>query len=151
MTNHFDLLSKGRVLILKVINDFSMDQLNKIPEGFNNNIAWNVAHLLVTQQLLCYKFSGLPLAVSDKMVKTFVKGTSPQEDISHQEFEEIKRLFIELPEKLAADFNNELFTSYTPYTTSVNVTISDISSAIVFNNFHEGIHLGIILGLRKLV
>ena len=86
MTNHFDLLSKGRVLILKVINDFSMDQLNKIPEGFNNNIAWNVAHLLVTQQLLCYKFSGLPLAVSDKMVKTFVKGTSPQEDISHQEF-----------------------------------------------------------------
>lgn len=151
MTNHFDVLSKGRVLILKVINDFSIEQLNKIPEGFNNNIAWNVAHLLVTQQLLCYKFSGLPLSVSDEMVEKYKKGTSPSDDMSQEEFEDIKRLFLELPNKLEIDFNNGLFQSYASYTTSVNVTLTDVNSAIVFNNFHEGIHLGVILGLRKLV
>lgn len=151
MTNHFDVLSKGRALILKVINDYSISQLNKTPAGFNNNIAWNVGHLVVTQQLLCYKFSGLPLTVSDEMVEKYKKGTSPKEDISLEEFEDIKRLFVELPMKLENDLNNGLFKSYQSYTTSVNVTLTDITSAIIFNNFHEGIHLGIILGLRKLV
>jgi len=38
-----------------MITPFSLEQLNKIPEGFNNNLIWNIAHCVVTQQLLCYK------------------------------------------------------------------------------------------------
>ncbi len=151
MIYQLDILIKSRNLILKAIADFSLDQLNMIPEGFNNNIVWNIAHLVVTQQILCYKFSGLPIAVSEEMVSKYMKGTSPQDVVSMEEFEEIKELFINLPKQIETDYSNGIFTSYQSYTTSVDVTLTDIDSAITFNNFHEGIHLGIILGLRKLI
>lgn len=151
MESVFDGLNKGRVLMLKAIDGYSIEQLNKIPDGFSNNIAWNIAHLVVTQQLLCYRMSGLPCLVSDEMIELYKKGTAPTKTVSKEEFEEIKQLFISLPLKFEEDYNNKIFQDYTSYTTSVNVTLYDIESAGTFNLFHEGIHLGAILALRKLV
>ena len=147
----FDSLSKGRVLMLKAIDGLSMEQLNKIPGNSKNNIAWNIAHLVVTQQLLCYKFSGLKCLISDEMIDLYRKGTAPQRDMTQEEFDEIKSLFISLPLKFEEDYKKRIFENYTQYTTSVNVTLTDIKSAATFNLFHEGIHLGAILGLKKLV
>lgn len=151
MTYQFDILSKNRALILKVIDGFSLKQLNEIPKGFNNNIAWNIAHLVVTQQLLCYKMSELPISVSEEMVTKYMKGSKPESDMSANEFDEIKSLLVRLPIKFEKDYNAGVFKTYHAYTTSVNVTLTDIDSAAAFNNLHEGIHLGVILALRKLV
>ncbi|AOW21387.1 DinB family protein [Urechidicola croceus] len=151
MKEQFDIINKGRILMLKLIEGYSIEQLNKIPKGFSNNIVWNIAHLVVTQQLLCYKFSGLKPLISEDMIETFRKGTSPQKDISAEYFEEIKRLFLELPIQFEEDYSKGIFINYTEYTTSVNVTLTDINKAFYFNNFHEGIHLGSILALRKFI
>jgi hypothetical protein len=147
----FDSLSKGRVLMLKLVEGLSIEQLNKIPDGFNNNIAWNIAHLVVTQQLLCYKMSGLPCLVSDEMIAMYKKGSVPTKSITQEEFNEIVELFISLAIKFEEDYKNRIFQTYNEYTTSVNVTLVDIKSAATFNLFHEGIHLGVLLALRKLV
>ena len=145
------MLRKGRLLILKLTEGYSIEQLNSVPHGFKNNIVWNVAHLLVTQQLLCYKFSGLPLYVSDEMVALYKKGTSPENKMTSAEFEKTKEQFISIVDQFEKDYKEGIFKKYNEYTTSVNVTLSDIDSALTFNNFHEGIHLGSILSLRKLV
>lgn len=147
----FDSLSKGRVFMLKLIDGLSIEQLNKIPEGFKNNIAWNIGHLVVTQQLLCYKLSGVSCLLSDEMIEIYKKGTAPHKDITQEEFDEIKELFISLSLQFEEDYKKGVFENFTEYTTSVNVTLTDIQSAATFNLFHEGIHLGVILGLRKLV
>ena len=151
MQHQFDILKKGRILMLKAIEHLTMEQLNEIPVGFNNNIAWNIAHLVVTQQLLGYKFSGLNCLVSEELIEAFKKGTKPSYIITAEEFASIKELFLQLPEKFEEDYNAGIFINYNEYTTSVNVTLQSIDDAIRFNNFHEGIHLGIILQLRKLV
>lgn len=151
MNFEFEILKKNRELILKVVEGLSIEQLNKIPEGFNNNIVWNIAHLVVTQQLLCYTFSGLPVSISDKLLNSFRKGTAPVDEVSLEEYEEIKKLFSQLPTQLESDYNAGIFKSYQEYTTSVAITLKDIDSAIAFNNLHEGIHLGVILGLKKLL
>lgn len=151
MQKKFDTLLKARELTLKAINTLSIEQLNKIPEGFKNNIAWNVAHLVVTQQLLCYKLSGLDCLISDKMITDFQKGSSPDYNVSEEEFEIIKNQLLEFPVKLDEDYAKGIFKNYTEYTTSVNVTLSAIEDAIDFNLLHEGIHLGVILQLKKFV
>ena len=151
MNKNFDTLKKSRILILKIIEGLSIDQLNKIPEGFKNNIAWNIAHLVVTQQLLCYKLAGLKCLISEEMIINFQKGTAPTYTISEAEFKEIKTLFLALPEKLTADYEKGIFTEYNEYTTSVAVTLKNINDALTFNLLHEGIHLGIILQLKKFV
>ena len=50
MKTQFDILRKVRAMVLKFIDGLTVEQLHTIPEGFKNNIAWNVLHLVVTQQ-----------------------------------------------------------------------------------------------------
>jgi hypothetical protein len=151
MQKHFDILIKTRQLLLKITEHLSMEQLNKIPQGFKNNIAWNIAHLAVTQQLLCYKLSGLNCLVSEEMIANFQKGTAPDQFISKEEFEAIKTQFLQLPSQLEEDYNKGIFKNYSEYKTSVNITLNSVDDAIMFNTYHEGIHLGIILQLMKFV
>lgn len=151
MNYPFEILKKNRALILKITDDFTLDQLNKIPNGFGNNIIWNMAHLAAIQQILCYKLSGLPMHVSDDMAAKYMKGSRPNVDVTQEEVDEIKELFISLPNQFEKDYNANVFKEYEAYTTSLNVTLVDIDTAIAFNNFHEGIHLGVILALKKLV
>lgn len=151
MTEEFDILNKSRALTLKAISGLTLEQLNKTPKGFNNNIAWNIVHIVVTQQLLCYRFSNLDCLISDEMIENFKKGTKPNYFISEEEFESIKKQFLSLPQKIKEDCEKGVFKTYNEYTTSVNVTLDSIGKAVKFNNYHEGIHLGIILQLKKLV
>jgi len=71
---HFTLevLSNTRKFYNKFLEKTSLDDLNKIPQGFNNNIIWNIGHIVVTQQLLAYKLSGLPMMVSDSMIAKYM-------------------------------------------------------------------------------
>ena len=151
MQKHFEILLKTRQLLLKITEDLTNEQLNKIPQGFKNNIAWNIAHLAVTQQVLCYKLSGLNCLVSEEMIANFQKGTAPNHTISKEEFEAIKQQFLQLPIQLKDDYNKGIFKNYNEYTTSVNITLNSIEDAIMFNTYHEGIHLGIILQLMKFI
>ena len=151
MQKNFDDLLQTRKFLLSKIENLTVEQLNKIPKGFKNNIAWNFTHLLVTQQLLCYKLSGLKCLISDEMIENFQKGSSPNYEVSLEEFKKNKELFIQLPIKLEEDYNAGIFKNYTSYTTSIGVTLNSVKEAIPFNLYHEGIHLGIILQLLKFI
>ncbi len=151
MTTQFNLLKISRNLVLKKIDGLTHEQLHKIPEGFKNNIAWNVVHLVVTQQLLHYKLSGLQCLVPDDLIEKYRKGTAPTEEMSAEDFEEVKELLAGLPDTLEEDYNEGIFKEYTEYETSTGFVITSINDAISFNNLHEGIHLGTIMDLYKLV
>ena len=151
MKKQFEILKANRILILKTIEDLSLPQLNKVPEGFNNSIAWNIGHLVVVQQLLCYKLSGLEMKISNEMLEKYKKGSVPNSEITQQELDALKTYFLSQVDTFKKDYNNKVFTTYNSYLTSPNVSLDSIDDAIQFNNFHEGIHLGSILALKKLV
>ncbi len=149
MKEQFDVLRKSRELVLKELEGLTMEQIHEIPEGFKNNIAWNVAHLVVTQQLLHYKLSGLNCLCPDDLIDTHKKGTSPTKTFTEEEFDEVKDLLVGLPDTLEEDFNAGIFESYNEYPTSTGFVLTSIQNAIAFNNFHEGIHYGIIRSIKK--
>ena len=151
MKVQFDILTKTRAIVLYYIKELSLDQLHVIPDGFNNNIAWNIAHLVVTQQLLHYKLSGNDCLVSDELIAAYQKGTSPSVNFSQQAFDEVLELFQGLPSTLEEDFEAGIFKEYSAYKTSTGFVIDSMEKAIIFNNFHESLHLGVIMSLRKLV
>ena len=151
MQKQIEILRANRILILKIIEQLSLDQLNLIPEGHKNNIAWNMAHLVVTHQLLCYKNSGLNILVTEEMVEKYQKGTAPKNDMTQEEMDYVKEQLIALVDTFEEDYEANIFTEYKPYSTSMNVTLNNFHEALLFNNFHEGIHLGVILSLKKLV
>lgn len=151
MKTQFDILRKVRELVLRFIDGLTLDQLHTIPEGFKNNIAWNVVHLVVTQQLLHYRLSGNDCLISDELIDLYRKGTVPTKVMTQAEFDEAIELFKSLPDTLEKDYNNGLFTQYKEYPTSTGFVLDSIDTAIQFNTMHESLHLGVIMALRKLV
>jgi len=151
MKTHFDILRTSRELILRELEGLTLKQLHAIPAGFKNNIAWNMAHVLVTQQLLHYKLSDLNCLCPDDLIETYKKGTSPTVTFTEEEFEEVKELFAGLPDTLQEDYEAGIFENFTEYSTSTGFVIHSIEDAIGFNNFHEGIHYGIIRAIKKFV
>ena len=152
MNTSLQVTIASRELLQKFIENHTLEQLNTIPEGFKNNIIWNIGHVVVTQQLLAYKLSGLSMMVTDEMVTKYQKGSAPQENISQEEVDAIKSLLFTTITKTQEDLENGLFQNYMEYTVSTaNFTLKSIDDAMQFNNFHEGIHIGIIMQLRKFV
>ena len=84
MKTQFDILRKVREIITKIVGTLTLGQMHKIPDGFNNNIVWNVAHLVVTQQLLHYRLTGKECLVSEE------EDHGHEDKIGQREFEELK-------------------------------------------------------------
>ena len=147
MTHNLTL--KNRVLLSKLLEKFSLDQLNTVPKGYRNSIFWNVAHTIVTQQLLVYGLSNIPLLVDPDLVKTYRKDTKTVREATPDELTLVKSLLLSTIEQTQTDYDNGVFKNYTPYTTSINETLSTVEEAISFNAFHEGIHLGYILAMKN--
>jgi len=51
--------------------------------------------------------------------------------------------------KTKEDYTKGIFKAYYEYTVGTKSTLHNVEEAIEFNNFHEGMHLGYILALRK--
>jgi hypothetical protein len=149
MKTQFNVLRISRDLVAKELEGLTLDQIHTIPKGFKNSIAWNVAHLVVTQQLLHYKLSNIDCLCSDELIQEYKKGTIPTTNFTEEEFEEVKDLLIGLPDTLQEDFEAGIFKNFSAYPTSTGLVLDSIETALVFNNYHEGIHYGIIRSIKK--
>lgn len=149
MDYEFDITLKNRNILNTFFEKCSLEELNKVPNGFNNNIIWNLAHVIVTQQLLVYGLSGLPLMTNEELVAKYRKGTKVEGNVTQKEVDEIKDLLFSTLDKTKEDYKKGVFKNYNAYTTSTNSNMTKVEEAIAFNNFHEGIHLGYILALKR--
>ena len=134
---------------ISVLDSLTLEQANKIPEGYNNNVIWNFGHTIITTQLLCYKMSNLPVGIDETLVDEFKKGSIPKNDYSQDELDQLKSLAFSTIDQLISDLSNDVFQSYNQYTTSYNVTLSSIADAVAFITIHEGVHLGYAMALKK--
>jgi len=149
MNRSFDITLKNRAILHRFLVDFSLSQLNTVPDGYRNSIYWNIIHVVVTQQLLVYKLSDVPMLIGSDLVDAFRKGTKTERGATQHEVEHLKKLLFSTIEQTQKDYDAGRFTSYNSYTVSTKSTLTNVEEAIEFNNFHEGIHLGYILALIK--
>jgi len=145
------MLRQTRTLIARLVSDLTEEQLFAVPAGYRNNILWNVGHIIVTQQILHYRLSGLPMYVSEDMIISFSKGSSPALWRTAPRFEDLRELLLDLPAQLLRDYTAGKFETFKPYSTSTGPVLNDLEDAIAFNTFHEGVHAGVILSLKKMV
>ncbi|WP_100613538.1 DinB family protein [Confluentibacter citreus] len=148
----FEVLPNTRKYLKDVLENNSLEDLNKIPQGFNNNIIWNVAHLIVSQQILVYKLSGLPLMVSDEFVEKYRKGSKPEAPVTPSEVEEIKGLLFTPIQKTQEDYFKGVFKEYQEYmVVTTGNTLKNVEDALQFTAFHEGLHIGYIMALLRAI
>ncbi|TDH28854.1 DinB family protein [Segetibacter sp. 3557_3] len=151
MNTCIDMLRHTRRHLLSILEDLSMDQLNDTPSGFNNNIVWNVSHMIASQQGVCYKRAGVPLIIPESFFMEYKPDTRPERYIDANEFQQTKETFLSSLDVLERDYNNNLFKNYIPWTTRYGVPLANIDETLQFLVFHEGLHFGYVMALRHLV
>lgn len=144
MRTEIDILRKARIKMLERINGLSIEQLNHIPEGFNNNIIWNMGHLLASQESIMYKRSGQAMNVDQGFVDAYKNGSRPMTKVEAVEIQHIKDLMLSSLDKMEQDLHQGMFNNYNPWTVSIGIEIETKENALNFLPFHEGLHQSLI-------
>lgn len=140
---------QGRKLLARAVANLTAEQWLHIPDGFDNNIAWNIGHIIAVQQSITYRLSGIPQYTTKEFFKLYGPGSSPSAWSEQPDITELEAMIMTHVDLLVADYAAEKFQQYIPFTTSTNVTLSSLAEGLAFNQFHEGLHLGTILALRN--
>lgn len=151
MNKQIDRIKSIRLYLLELVKDLSVEQLNEIPSGFNNNIIWHLGHLTAAQQGVCYSRAGLKPVVEEKYLVLYRPGTKPEQLVAAEEVEMIKDLLISPLDQFDQDLSGNLFANYPAWTTRYGVELASIQDALDFLLFHEGLHSGHITAMKKLV
>jgi hypothetical protein len=145
MNNKIDKIKKIRGLLLEQIADLTNEQLNTIPNGFNNNIIWNLTHSICAQQGICYLRGGQHAIVPDKFIAPFFTNTKPDLNIGTDEIQETKGIYISTIDQLQIDYDKAMFGNYTSLPNIFKVyglETTGIEDTLEFVLYHEGYHSG---------
>lgn len=144
--NQYDLIRGMTVAMLASIDEETADI---IPENFNNNIRWNLGHILLCQDFLLFGPEGVQLPPAYGAL--FAPATKPanwQGDIPSLETlsAQLKEQSARIKEALQDRLNEPL---PQPFQLGDKGTIYTYGEMLTFTLFHEGMHMGCISGLRK--
>jgi len=151
MNPAIDRLREPRTYLLKLISELTTEQLNKVPEGYNNNIIWNLGHMVAAQQGICYKRAGLDMIIEEDFFETYKPGSKPERFVNDEEIAIIKERLITSLDRFEADIDSGIFVNYTPVMTRYGVELTNIDNATAFLPFHDGFHMGYVLALKRAV
>lgn len=104
MEKLFNITLQNRKILYKILTNTPKEQLLKIPAGYRNNIWWNIAHVVVTQQLIVYNLSGHKMKVPNELVEKFRKGTVPDGTGTDEEMDMIKGFLFSTVEWAQEDY-----------------------------------------------
>ncbi|WP_129716447.1 DinB family protein [Pedobacter sp. SYP-B3415] len=140
-----------RERFVELLDGLTIEQLNKIPAGFANNIAWNFGHIVVSQQALCYERGGFMARIDPVYIPRYVRGSKPEGFISATEVAELKTLAFTLTDTLSRDLDAATFAGFQPFSNSLGIRITTAIEAAAYSVSHDHLHLGYAMAQRKLV
>lgn len=149
MTTEFEIWKTNRSIYLKFLQHNSVEKLNEIPSIFNNNLIWNIGHIIAVQQHLVYRKSGVEMLISEEFFQKYMPGSKPEGNENQESIDQIIALLVSTMDQTIADYENGKFKTYETFSTSKGFYLSSASSAITFNNYHEALHLGNMSSMLK--
>jgi hypothetical protein len=138
-----------RFHLMREVEGLTHEQLLTIPEGREDNILWNIGHLLCSISRLTYVFSGYDLPIPDHYLGLFGKNSNALDWKSNPDPDEVLKYFTDLPGKIEEDYQSGKFNEYKTLQIVPDDDIQNVEEAIAFHCFHEGLHIGKILTLKE--
>lgn len=144
----FNQLETYRKELLETVEMMTDEQAEIIPDGFNNNIRWNLGHLYLDQFLWIEALTKEVSPISKQFNQWFGFGTTPanfteETPSSH----ELKELLSAQPQELLEKYRNELDKEYPP----IDMGMHTIEQVLIRTIFHEGMHLQAINDLKRFI
>jgi len=141
----------SRKRIASIMDGLNADQLNTVPAGLDHNIIWNIGHIITSQQLFMYKRSDVPVKLSDEVIDNYKAGSPVRVDVPADEIEYLRGNLLKTLEQVRQDYETGVLKGFKAFELRSGVKLETIEDAISFHAFHEGVHLGWIITIAKLV
>lgn len=106
---------------------------------------------MVSQQRLAYLLSGNETLLTEEFTNKYVNGTIPDGKTTQEEVDEIKRLLFSTIDQTVLDYKNEKFNNYTETQTRTGFLLTNFEEAMLFNHYHEGVHLGFMMKIKRFI
>ncbi len=152
MEHVFTYIRETRRAMTKIVDTLSIDDLNRIPNGFANNIIWNYGHIYVSTLALTYLRTGVE---KDKVIphlRKYGKGSKPEELVGKDEIAFLKDNILLSIDLLEADYKNNVFRQIAPFATETyGKTMDAIEEVITCTLAHDNFHFGYVKALQKAV
>lgn len=146
-----NITRKTRENFIRLIETSTVEELNEIPEGFNNNIIWNFGHIIASQQGLCYRLANVETVIGKQYILPYTKGSRPETFIGAAEINTLKDWMRSTIDQLEEDLKLNKFTSYQTFLTDYGVEIKSNAEAVQFFVVHDALHYGIALAIKKVI
>ncbi|TXC85762.1 DinB family protein [Metabacillus litoralis] len=148
--SEFTFIRKGTI---RIVSGLTEEQIEKIPSGFPHNIHWNIGHIYVISERFYARITNSEPYFPDRIHTYFEPGTSPAGwDSSVPSIETIIQLLENQLERYKAVDQTTLDQQVQdPYTTSSGYTLNTANEFFRFGFYHEGMHIGIMKSILKLV
>lgn len=141
----------ARKFMMNLIDGIAIEKLNEIPEGFNNNLAWNFGHVIANQQILCYRNAGVKPVIEDGFIDKYKTGTRPEGFIDDKEFKLILQYLMTTIDQFEKDASTNMFENYKAlgFKSYPGLRVENINDAAKFVSFHDGLHVGYSMALKR--
>lgn len=146
-----DIAIQVRRNFIQLMDEMTIAELNIIPPGFNNNIAWNFGHIVVSQQKLCYMLSELPLKLGEQYIRRYQKGSKPEKFIDQEEINYLKEKACTLIDELRIDLKAGIFRNFNPIKLHFGLELKAIEDAINYFQNHDALHLGFATAIKRAI
>jgi hypothetical protein len=135
ITKQIEFLKNQRSNLLLQLEKLSNDELSFIPEGSNNNILWNLGHILVIPQHHFYVVKGHTPHVKQYYIQHYMSGSHPNATDIGKEFKEIKELLLPTADYLKNDYDKGMFNNFRAFGSK------DFIETLEFLTKHETGHI----------
>lgn len=141
-------------LLRKHIRDIDEKQATIQPDNANNNIKWQLGHLILLNDFLVFETINGEQVLEQTAAKYFLWGTSPKNfDGNEPSFNELKlllddqldRIFIALEKQLKKDRNEPIVLK------DVDIVMENFNQSIHFAIIHTNRHFGQIVLLKSMI
>lgn len=150
----FKQLKVIRSCTINAVKELSESQADLVPEGFNNNIRWNLGHVYLLQERFAFGGSQEPMIVPDGFADLFGVDSKPSEwEVQPPTLPELIQLLEDQTRRIEEKLNiclNEVVAKQ-PLTLSSGLTLNTIGESLAFSMYHEGMHVQTIRMLKRFI
>jgi uncharacterized damage-inducible protein DinB len=142
----FTQLKDYRNETLQAVESVTEEMADIVPNGFSNNIRWNLGHIYLDQFLWIQHLTKEPIAIPDGFREWFGFGTKPADwSSAPPSLETLRQLLAEQPGKIREAYGHRLEEEFPPTESGMHT----IAQVLVRTIFHEGLHLAAIQSIRR--
>jgi len=147
----FTQLKVIRSNTINAVKELSENQVDSVPEGFNNNIRWNLGHVYLSQEQFAFGFAQDPMVVPDGFTELFGRDSKPSEwKVQPPTLPVLIQLLEDQTNRIEEKLNNRLYEVVAkPLTMLSGLTLKTIGEYLTFSMYHEGMHVQTIKMLKK--